>query len=109
MYEVLGKQRDVFAAFPQCRQANFDDIQAVIQILAESSLLDFPQQILIGGCDHAHLDFDFLTSSHTIESSLLQDPQQIRLKLGRDVANLIEENRAAVRQFKLSLGLTIGT
>src|SRR5579863_8909243 len=90
--EVLGEQRDVFAALAQRWQANLNHVEAIEQIFAESSLLNFFGQIFVGGRDDAHIDFNFLRAADAVETALLQDAQEIGLQLGRDVADFIEKN-----------------
>ena len=50
----------------------------------------------MGRADHADIDFDRLATTHALEAALLQHAKQRDLRLGRDVADLVEEDGAAV-------------
>ncbi len=52
----FGEQANVFATLAQWRHAQFDDIQAVIQILAETTCGHFAGEVLVGGAEDAHID-----------------------------------------------------
>ena len=47
-------------------------------------------------------------TAHAVEAALLQHAQQVHLQLGRDVADLVEENRAAVGHLELAALLLAG-
>ena len=73
-----------------------DHVEAVEQILAEAALADLACQIAVRRGDHAHVDADGLVAADALELALLQHAQQLRLRRGRDLADLVEEQRAAV-------------
>jgi acyl-CoA reductase-like NAD-dependent aldehyde dehydrogenase len=50
----------------------------------------------VGGGNHAHVDADQLAAADAEELALGQHPQQARLQRRRHVADLVEEQRAAV-------------
>ena len=54
------------------------------------------------GCDEADVDLVSTIASQPLEFLLLQDTQQFCLKFERNVANLIQEKRALIREFKTS-------
>ena len=80
-----------------------DDIQAVVEIFAKRAFLDRLFEIDIGGGDDAHIDLAACRVTQRREFALLDDAQQLRLRLGRDVADLIEKDRAAVGDFEQTL------
>ena len=84
------------AALAQRRQPHRHDIQAEEQILAEQALLDQQAQILVGGGDDAHVGLDRRAAADRRVFALLQHAQQPRLRLHRHVADLVEEQRAAL-------------
>src|SRR4029434_6135212 len=56
----------------------------------------------MGGCDQADVHLTGVVATQSFEFLLLQDAQQFRLKLQRNVADLIKKERAFVREFKAS-------
>ncbi|MCY1162878.1 hypothetical protein D9M73_27030 [compost metagenome] len=52
--------RQVFPAFTQGGHTNHDDIEAVIQVLAKTSGLDFGPKLLVCGAHNAHIHRIFL-------------------------------------------------
>src|SRR5690606_10813871 len=96
--ERLDEQRDVLTALAERRQIDVQDVQPEIQVAAEPSDLDELTQRLVGGCDDAHVDLDLGLAAESSEPLLLERAQQLRLSRERHLADLIEEQRAAVRQ-----------
>src|SRR4029077_2839009 len=56
----------------------------------------------MGGRDQADVDLVGAVTSESLEFLLLQDAKQFRLKLQRDVADLVKKERSLVRQLKAS-------
>jgi len=54
----------------------------------------------IRGGDDANIDLDPFSSSHALEFMLLEHPQQCHLCIGRQLADLVQEDRSAVCQFE---------
>src|SRR5581483_8533790 len=75
------------------------------EIAAEVPRFDFRLEILVRRGDHAHVDANRLLSADALERLLLQHPQHLRLRLEAHVADLVEEQRAAVRELEFSLPL----
>ncbi len=97
---MLGQQRDVFGALAQWRQHYGNDVQAVVQVVAERPGFDHVPQVLVGGSDDAHVRFDGLSAAKPLKFAFLQHAQQFglhhRLKLG----NFVQEKRPAVGQLE---------
>ncbi len=94
--EMLGEQRDVVAAFAQRRQVQAHDIEAVQQVGAEFAAFGFRVEVLVGRGDHAHVDADQLAAADAVELAVGEHAQQARLQRQRHVADLVEEQRAAI-------------
>ena len=58
----------------------------------------------MGGADDARVDRDRLAPADPLDHPLLQEAQQLDLQRQRDVADLVEEQRAAMGQLDLALG-----
>ncbi len=107
--EEVGHQDGyVLAALPQRRQVDTDDVEAVEQVLAEAPLADQFLQVLVGGGDDAHIDLGGGDPADPVEGPVGQDPQQPGLKLGGHVADLVEEQGAAVGLLEASLASRLG-
>jgi hypothetical protein len=61
---VLRQQGNVPAPFAPGWQANLNQVEAIVQILAKPSLLRFFRKVLVGGGDNTHIDLD---SSHRLQ------------------------------------------
>src|SRR5438046_178305 len=92
--EMLHQQRNVVPPLAQRRQVDGDDVQPIVEVLAEPSRRDLPSQVPRGGCDQAHHDARRLHSSHPLELALLDGAEQLDLHLDGDLADLIEEEGA---------------
>ena len=77
-----------------------DDGEAIVEILAKAPVGDGARQIAVGGGDDAHVDLALLIAAERPHAPLLQHAQQARLQIERQVADLVEEQRAAVRLFE---------
>ena len=94
--EVPDQVGHVLGALAQRRQPQRHDVEAEEQILAEQALLDQDAQVLVGGGDDAHVGLDRRAAADGGVFALLQHAQQPRLRLHRHVADLVEEQRAAL-------------
>ena len=54
--EVLDEDRDVFPPFPQRRDLERDDLEAVIEVLPESAAFHPLMEVAVGGCDETEVD-----------------------------------------------------
>ena len=93
---MLQQLRDVLAPAAHRRYRNADHVQPVQQVLAEETFLHAALEILVGGGDHAHVHLHRQLAADAIELALGQHAQQPGLQLRRHVADLVEEQRAAV-------------
>ena len=95
--EVADQIRHVLGALAQRRQAQRHHVQAEEQILAKNALLDRDAQILVGRGDDAHVRLDRHAPADCGVLALLKHAQQAGLGFHRHVADLVEEERAALR------------
>src|SRR6201999_4530997 len=104
--EVLDEPRDVLAALAQRRDGDLDDVEAVVEILAEGAARDRAPEVDVGGDDDAGVDLELLLAADAIELAVLQRLQQLGLHGDGHLADLVEEERAAVGELELArLGL----
>ena len=64
--------------------------------LAESIALDLGCERAIGGGDHAHVDLTPLIGADAADLAVLEGAEQLRLQVDRQLADLVEEQRAAI-------------
>ena len=98
--QMLREQGDVFAALPQRRKRDRKHVEPVVEIVPESVLTDLVGEVAIGSRDDPHVDVDGARAPEAFELPFLQDPQQLRLELNRQVPDLVEEQRSAMGQLE---------
>src|SRR5881397_4144984 len=101
--EVVDQEGDVLAPLGERRDGELDDAQAIVEVLAEAAGAYGALEVLVGGRDEAHVDPDRQVAADALELLLLDGAQELRLRLERHVAHLVEEERAAVRRLELPL------
>src|SRR5262249_49434137 len=75
------------------------------QIRSECSRGDSSRQIAVGRGDDANIDRNGATASDSFELAFLKDAEQHNLRLDRNLADFVEEDRPHVRQFKAAAAL----
>ena len=78
------------------RQVDLNDVDAVVEVLAEAAFLDGRFQVAVRGGQDAHVDGDFLLAADRPDLALLQGPQQLGLHRQRHLADLVEKQRPAL-------------
>ena len=104
MEEMLGEQDRVAMALGEARDPDDDLGETVIEILAEAARLDHRRQVLVGGADDPRVDRDRLAAADPLDRPLLDEAKQFDLERKRDVADLVEEQGAALGELDLALG-----
>src|SRR5581483_5358700 len=85
-----------------------DNVEAVQQVEAKSSRARFRAQVAVGRRDNSNVDPPRDVLADSPELALLDDPQQLRLRARRELADLIEQQRPAVRLFEHAYALGHG-
>src|SRR5688572_20348511 len=98
--ERLNQQRQVFLALAQRRQLHREDVQPVEQILAQLPALDRLDRHDVGGGDDPHVDRLLGAPAEAPERPLLEYAQQLHLGRRRHLGDLVEEQRAVIRQLE---------
>src|SRR5262249_50660421 len=80
----------------------------VIKVFTESPLFDQALQRPVGGGNDAHIHLDAFRTADTLETALLENAEQLGLHRGRDIANLVKEDRAAIGHFETAAPLPHG-
>ena len=104
MPDELG---DVLAALAERRHADREDVEPVVEVLAEAALLDEVDEAPVGRRDQAEVDADRLPRADRVDLAVLQRAEQLDLRVGRQFADLVEEERALVRLAEFA-GVLVG-
>ena len=94
--EHLGEARDLAGARAQRRDREHARVQAEEQILPEALLDDALLEIAVGRGDDAHVDLALGGGADATHRVILEDAQELRLHRHRELADLVEEERAAL-------------
>ena len=94
--EGVDEERDVFLAIPQAGHGDIDDIEPVEEVVAEFAFADHFFEALVGGGDEADVGLEGLVAADALEDAGIEGAQDFDLGVGVDLADLIEEERAAV-------------
>jgi hypothetical protein len=88
---VLGQHRDVIRALAQRRNLQRHHLEAVEKIFAELSCRTEQFQVPAGGSQDAHIDGLRAILTHWANLALLQNTQELGLRLGVQFADLVEQ------------------
>ena len=105
---MLREEQHVAAARAQRRQRQVDHVDPVIQILAKPLVLDHVLELAVGGREQANIDGDLGLGADRADLALLQRAQELGLELDRHLADLVEEQRAAVGLLEQALPALLG-
>src|SRR5271156_1317077 len=94
--EPLRERQNIFAALTQGRDAQGDDVEAVVEILAEMMRGNFGLEVAIRRRDYSRIDMNRALAADALEVLILQEAQKLGLQGRRQVGNLVEEDAAAV-------------
>ena len=93
LQEAAGQLGNVFLPLPQRRHPDGDDVQPVVEVLAELSLADPVEQVAVGRRHDAHVDLDPLGATDSLDSPLLQEAQDLGLEDDVHLADFVQEER----------------
>ena len=98
---------DILRPLGQRRHRDREDVQAVEQILAEAARRHVGGEIAVGGGDDPRIHLDGLARPHRLDLALLDGAQQLDLGGRRQLADLVQEQRAA-RSLDELAGMAVG-
>ena len=101
-HKISSENRNVFLAFAKRRDGNRNDIKPVKQIFSKAAARDLVLEILVRRGDHADVDSHCGRRADRLKTLLFKSAKYLRLGLHGHVADLVQEQRAAVSQFKFS-------
>ena len=98
--EPADQERDVLPPLAQRREVDVEDVEPVVEVVAELAQRDRVAERAVGGGEHPDVHLDRLGAAHPEEGAALEHPQQLDLGGGRDLADLVEEDGAGVGQLE---------
>ena len=94
--------------FAERRQLDLDHAKPVVEILAEAPLLDGLLQVAVRRRDDSDIDGAGVGGAQGPYLAVLEHAQQAHLHAGLGLADLVEEDRAAVGHFEEALLVLVG-
>jgi hypothetical protein len=91
-----GQGQDVLAV-PQRRHCHLHHVQPVEEVLAEPPAPDVLLEIPVGGGDDPDIGMAGPVLAHPLEGPFLKEAEQLRLRGGPQLADLVEEQRPSLR------------
>src|SRR5579859_1846949 len=98
--DVLDKKRNIVFVLTERRQVNVKDVQAEVEVLAQLAVADGLLGIFIGRGDDANVDGSFGFAAEAADFAVFENTQEFGLRGRRHFADFVEQERAAVGQFK---------
>src|SRR5208282_4330072 len=99
LQKEFNKFRNVFAPLAQPRKVDAHDIDSVEEVGAESAGFNFVFETPVRRADHARFYALFFVVADRAELSILEKLKQLRLQRRIEFADLIKEERSALRHF----------
>src|ERR1700677_773054 len=100
LHKMACQERNVPRTFPQGGDLDGENIQAIVQVAAKLLVQYHSFQVAMGGGHNAHIYLLRPRASQALKFPLLQDTEELWLQLERDIANLIQEQRALMFHLK---------
>ncbi len=101
--DVPGEDRDVLAALAERRHRHRHDGEPEIKVLAEFPAGHLALQIALGRGDDAHVGLDRFVAADAAKLARLEDAQELGLHVEREIADFVEEHRAALGELERAL------
>src|ERR1700752_1776577 len=99
---MLGERKNISAPFAQRRNRKREYVQAEVQVFAKTACFDSRRKVHIRQGDDARFDAQRFRAAQAFECPLLQNAEQLALRVGGKRRHLIENNRPVPAQFKTS-------
>src|SRR6266481_9130663 len=100
---MADQSGDILGPFSQGGHLYRKYVQPIEEIGPKDAVRDCALQIPIGCGHHPHVRRDRLRPANPVEFAFLDYPQEGNLRLSGQLADFVQEYRAAFRQFKSAL------
>ncbi|MCY1554335.1 hypothetical protein D9M68_909000 [compost metagenome] len=94
--ESTGQGQHITAPLAQRRHLQRIDREAVVEVGAKAPGRDLATQVAVGGRQHAHVHAQLPVTAGALQFAALQHAQQFGLYRQRQLAHLVQEQRAAI-------------
>src|SRR5262245_16370693 len=105
---MQGELRYILTTLAQGRHPERKHVEPIIKILAEPAFLHELDHVAVGGRDQAEINLYGFFGTDRVDLSRLQGAQQLHLRVEGQLADLIEEQGAAVGLLELADPLVDG-
>src|SRR6516165_2309361 len=99
---MLGDRKNISAPVAQRRNRKRECVQAEVQIFSKTACLDSRRKVRVRQGYDARFDAQRFRAAQAFERPLLQNAEQLALRVGGKRRHLIENNRPVAAQFKTS-------
>ena len=106
--EVLDQRLDVDGALAQRRHPDPRHADAVVQVAPKTPGLDFDQQVAVRHAQQPHIDAPRPRFAKAADDAFLECAQQHRLQIERQFADLVQAQRAAMRELEAAGAAFVG-
>ena len=80
-----------------CDVTDEERVRVVLaEVAAEETIVDGFLQVAVRGADETNIHLNLFRSAHRVETSILQDAQELGLRFDGHFADFIQEKRSAV-------------
>ena len=102
--KMIGEQQQIGLPLAQRRNEDREHVEPVVQILAERAVGDRLLEVLVGRGDQPHVRLECVFgAAQPLELALLQHAQQLHLRRQVQLADFVEEQRAAFGELEAPL------
>src|SRR6185503_16564556 len=105
--KVIDQNRNVSTSFAERRHIDRQDVDAVIQIVSETTIRHHRAQVAIRRRDHSDVHVDLMRTTDATDLSLLKRTQQLRLNTNIELRNLVEKQRPSIRDLEQTFLLRV--
>ena len=68
--EMLNQNRNILRSCSQGRESQRNDVQPVVEILAQPAIFDCLERITIGCGENANVEFEFIISAQSADTAV---------------------------------------
>ena len=101
--ELAEEEVDVVFALAKGRDLDLEGVETIVEVFAELARLHGVEEVHVGGGNHADVGLLHLGGTDLEILTVLKHTQEHCLGLARELSDLVEEERAAVGFFEITL------
>ena len=93
---MVRQQQHILRPLAEGGQCEGHDIQAIEQVFAETAGPHFGLEVAVGRGDQSNIRLSLSCFAKSFVRAVIEEPQKTRLRIRREVADFIEEQRSAL-------------